>query len=496
MKNKSMLSLLLAFALLLGISLPVVKADETVQSSPIKIGAMFSPDDTLDPVTVTSPGGMLLMMSLYDSMVSMHPDGPILRMAESIEANDTLDAYTITLQEGLVYSDGTEVTGQDIIDSLRYIAASPHYQSMYGNVDIEKSTAEGNQATIVLKEPTSDFVESVLAMWSPVAPGGEFKGIGAGGFVLEKGDPQTGYVLVANEKYYAGKPSIPEVTILNIPDSHSKASALQTGEIDYAWGLDASAVQTLLKNEDIELPSGSLDGAVSMELVLNTRVEPFNDPEVRRAAKLTVDREKMVAVLLGNYGEVANDMLGKGFVTYPEGIEQTKANKEEAKKIFQEKGVTEFTIVASDTVPGMINAVKMMAQEFAEVGVTVVIEELDPQTFFAQMGDLFQKSAFTFYWMNRAPLAEFRSQVLKDSPYNVSGYTSDVIEENFKMALSTSDRAEIEKCVHAISKDIHDNGGELIWGYQKDITAHRKGLKTELNQTVPWLATATFVPEQ
>ncbi len=491
--KKSMISLLLVFMLLLGVS---GGAEGIAESSSVRIGALFSPDDTLDPITVTSPGGMFLMMSLYDSLVTMHPDGAILRMAESIEANDTLDAYTITLKEGLVYSDGTEATGQDIIDSLRYVSTSPNYQSLYGNIDFEKSTAEGNKATLALKEPTSDFVESVLAMWSPVAPGGEFKGIGAGGFVYEKGDPQTGYVLVANEKYYAGKPSIPQVTILNIPDSHSKASALQTGEIDYAWGLDASAVQTLLKNEDIELPAGSLDGAVSMELVLNTRVEPFNDPEVRRAAKMTVDREKMVAVLLGNYGEVANDMLGKGFATYPEDIEQTKANKEEAKRIFQEKDVTEFTIVASDIVPGMVNAAKMMAQEFAEVGVTVVIEELDPQTFFAQMGDLFQKSAFTFYWMNRAPRAEFRSQVLRASFYNVSGYTSDIIEENFKKAINTSDKAEQAKYVHAISKDIHDNGGELIWGYQKDITAHRKGLKTELNQSVPWLATATFVPEQ
>lgn len=496
MKNKSIISLLLAFTLLFSIGVNAEGAKETVESSPLKIGAMFSPDDTLDPITVTSPGGMFLMMCLYDSLVTMHSEGAILRMAESIEPNETLDEYTITLKDNLVYSDGVKVTGQDIVDSLRYIASAYQYQSLYGNIDFEKSSADGNKATLALKEPTSDFIESVLAMWSPVAPGGEFKGIGAGGFILEKGDSQTGYVLKANEKYHAGKPSIPEVTILNIPDSYSKASALQTGEIDYAWGLDAAAVQTLLKVEGVELPQGTLDGAVAMNLVLNTRVEPFNDPEVRRAAKLTLDREKMVATLLGNYGEVGNDMLGKGFATYPEDIEQTKADKEEAEKIFAEKGVMEFTIVASDIVPGMVNATKMMVQDFADVGVTVTIEELDPQTFFAQMGELYQKPAFTFYWMNRTPMAEFRSQVLKGSPYNVAGYSSDVIEENFKKAINTADKAEQEKCVHAISRDIHDNGGEIIWGFQKDISAHRKGLTTELNQTVPWLATATFIPEQ
>jgi peptide/nickel transport system substrate-binding protein len=491
--KKSMISLLLVLMMLVGVP---GGAEAIAESSPIKVGGLFSPDDTMDPTTVTSPGGMLLMMCLYDSLATMGSDQAILRMAESIVPNEALNEYTITLREGLVYSDGVEATGQDIIDSLQYLAAAPNYQSMYANIDFERSTAEENTALLALKEPTSDFVESVLAMWSPLAKGGNFDGTGAGGFVYETGDPITGYILKANEKYYAGKPSIPEVTILNIPDSSSKARALQTGEIDYAWGLDASAVQMLLQDENIELPKGSLDGATALELVLNTRVAPFDDPEVRRAAKLAIDREKLVTTLLGSYGEIGNDMLGKGFATYSEEIEQTKADKEEAKRIFAEKGVEEFSIVTSDIVPGLTNATKMMVQDFADVGVQVEVEEWDPQTFFVQIGDLFQKPAFTFYWMNRMPLAEFRSQALKASPYNVSGYTSDVIEENFKKAISTNDRAEQEKYIHAISKDIHDNGGELIWGYQKDISAQRKGLTTEVNQSVPWLATATFVSER
>lgn len=517
MKKKSMISLLLALVLLLSACGPKTPDENGIQtgmagknqqtdasepvnkndaSLPLKVGVLFSPDDTLDPTVVSSPGGMLLMMSIYDSLVTMGSEGAILRMAESVETNDDLTEYTITLKEGVVFSDGVKVTGQDVIDSLRYIASAPHYQSMYAYVDFEKSKAEGNTATLVLRETASDFLESSLAMWSPVAKGGHFDGLGAGGYTYEKGDAQTGFTLKANEKYYGGKPSIPEVTLLNIPDSSSKARALQTGEIDFAWGLDAAAVQILSQEDDIELPDGSLDGAIALELVLNTRVEPFNDPDVRRAAKLTVDREKLVTTLLGEYGEVGNDMLGKGYATYPDNIEQTKADKEEARRIFTEKGVTEFTIVTSDTAPGLTNATKMMVQDFAEVGVNVTIEELDPQTFFAQMGDLYQKSAFSFYWMNRSPLTEFRSQVLKDSPYNVSGYFSDITEEGFKNAVSTKNKDEQKEHIYAISKDIHDNGGEIIWGFQKDISAQRKGFKTEKNQSIPWLATATFVPEE
>ena len=107
MKKKTIYSLLLAFVLLLSIcGQNIVSAAETsvetnvsVESSPLKVGVLFSPDDTLDPTVVTSPGGMLLMMSIYDSLVSMSSDGAILRMAKSIEVNDELNEYTITLKE-------------------------------------------------------------------------------------------------------------------------------------------------------------------------------------------------------------------------------------------------------------------------------------------------------------------------------------------------------------------------------------------------------------
>lgn len=476
-----------------------VGADETAlqnrESKPLKVGVLFSQADALDPTSVTSPGGILLMFCLYDSLATVERTGVKLRMAQSIEANENFTEYKITLKKGLKHSDGSEVTGQEALDSLRYIGTSPMYQSVYGNADFEKSKAEGATVYLVLKKPASDFVESCLGMFSPVGKGGKFEGVGPGGFVLEKGDAQTGYSLKANELYYAGKPSIPEITLLNIPDSASKIKALQTGEIDYAWGLDATAIKILAMNKDIELPQGSLDSATAFELVLNTRVPPFNDPEVRKAAKLTVDRDRLVSTLLGDYGEVGNDMLGKGYKTYPEDIAQTKVNKEEAKKIFSAKGIREFTIISSDIMPGLNNAVKLMAEDFADVGVKVNVEELDPQTFFAQMGQLYQSSAFSFYWINRLAITEFRSQVLKASPYNVSGYWSDAIEKNYTQLTSTKDEKLQADLVREISKEVHDDGGDLIWGYQKDITARRKGLKMGTTQSVLWLPTARFIPE-
>lgn len=471
------------------------KSEENGGSATLKIGVMFAPTDTLDPIYASSAGGMILVMSLYDSLSTISEKGATLRLAESITPNETFDEYKIVLRENAKFSDGTPVTGKDALDSLAYLVTSPLYQVMYGGVDFENSSAEGNTLTLKLKTPASDFLESCLSMFSPVGKEGKFEGIGAGGYFVESGDSQTGYKLKRNEHYYGGAPEIAEVTLLNIADSNSKAQALLTGEIDYAWGLDTAAIQTLKGNDEIELPESSFDSAAILDLTLNTRMAPFNDPELRRAAKLVIDREKLVKTILGDYGEVGNDMIGKGYADYPDDIEQTVMNKEEAKKIFEAKGVKSFTIVTSDVSGGLNNATKIMAQDFSDIGVEVKIEEMDPQSYYANFAELYKKEAFVSFWINRLSITNLKNQIIKDGPYNTSGYYSDITETNYKKALSVGAGKEQNEYIKAVQKDIHDNGGNIVWGYQKNISARRKGVECETTQTIPWLSGAKFHPE-
>lgn len=466
------------------------------ESSPIRMGAMFAPTDTFDPNVATTPGSMLLLFYLYDSLAYVTEDGAQLSLAKSIEPNADATEWTITLRDNLAFFDGTAVTGQDVIDSLKHLSESQNFAAMYGVVDYGASTATENTATLKLKAPKSDFLESSLGMMSPIAPKGKFDGVGAGTYKVTEGDSSTGYTMAANEKYWSGKPAIPTVTLVPVADSEAQAKALQSGEIDYAWGLDMASMRTLSANKDIVIPEPSLESATVKELVLNTRVAPFNDPEVRQAAKLTLDRDKMVKTLIGEEaGEVGNDMSGKGYVTYPEDLAQTTADKDKAREIFARKGVTSFNIIASDIVPGQTAAAELMVQEFAEVGVTVTVETLDAQTFFAQMEKVYQAPAFTFYWINRLPISNLQSQVSAESPYNVSGYSSPEISAALQTAMTSTDAKIQEENVQKVLKDQHDNGGDLIWGYQKQLSANRAGLNGVVNtQSVPLLANATFTP--
>jgi len=470
------------------------KADNVQAGTEIlPAGTALTPTDSLDPNTATSPGIMMTISYIYGSLAATTDKGTKMRLAESITPNATADEWTVKLRKGLTYSDGTPVTGQDVLASFQHLAQAPEYKTLYGGIDFAASKAEGSTAVLKLAAPSSDFLESTLAMMSPIAPKGQFTGVGAGPYALQKGDSSTGYQLKSNPKYWAGEPKIKRVEVKMIASASARAKALKAGEIDYAYGLDSASLATLKSASDLVTPKPTLQSASAMDLVLNTRVAPFNDPEVRRAAKLTLDRAKMVKTLLGESGELGNDMLGKGYPSYPKDIEQVKADKEKARKIFASKGVTSFTIMAADITPGLVASAELMAQEFKKVGVDVKIEKADAQSYFSQMDKLYASPAFTMYWINRPAMGEFRMQADARSPYNVSGYSSQAMTEKFTKATQTLDEKSRDKLVAEISQEIHESGGDLVWGFQKQLSAYRKGLKgLVVDQSMPWIAEATF----
>ena len=85
--------------------------------------------------------------------------------------------------------------------------------------------------------------------------------------------------------------------------------------------------------------------------------------------------------------------------------------------------------------------------------------------------------AFTFYWINRSPLVDFRSQAVKDSPYNASGYSSDNIMETNGDCHCHAGRVDPSEAIKEICIELNEQGGDLIWGYQKQLSAHRAGLE-------------------
>ncbi|MCY4035864.1 MAG: ABC transporter substrate-binding protein, partial [bacterium] len=106
----------------------------------LRIAALSSPADTLNPAATTGQLEYAVLFHVYDSLVLQKDGEFVLQLAESIEPNADATEWTITLIEGARFHDGRPVTAGDVAYSLGLFAASPNFGQNYAAVDLEGST--------------------------------------------------------------------------------------------------------------------------------------------------------------------------------------------------------------------------------------------------------------------------------------------------------------------------------------------------------------------
>lgn len=163
--------------------------------------------------------------------------------------------------------------------------------------------------------------------------------VGAGPYIFQSWDVSAEFVATANPDYWdTGKPTITNLTHRVIADSSSLANALQTGEIDGSL-YAAPTLTTQLEavgSLKIERPPFASPNGT----VFNCRVAPFDDPEVRRAFAMAVDVASYVQDSLLGLGEAGLGPIAPGSWAYDPTLTPIPYDPVAAKEIFDRKQVT------------------------------------------------------------------------------------------------------------------------------------------------------------
>lgn len=460
----------------------------------LRIAAFGSTADKLDMTTATSPSVYLAAYNIWDSLALLVGDKIQNQLAESVTPNADATEWTVRLRAAK-FSDGSPVTADDAFASLKTLAASPNFAQFWSDFDPERSwVADPSTLVIALKRPRADFVEATLSLASIVMPKGQSDPrVGSGAYRLESGTAATGFILVASDHYYGPRPSITRVELRTIPDAGARQNALTSGQVDLALDLSATGAQILRSNPSIGVIRMGGGSASAMTLILNTRTAPFRDPDLRRAMKAAIDREQLVKVVFDGQGSVGNDLIGLGLPGYDKAIGQRKRDVDFARHTFAAKGIRELTLKSSEIAPGMNNAAELIKQQLAEVGVTLTIDQVDPTTFYSDMPSLLSTPFLTSYYVNRTVAASLPFSVGANSPYNFSGFSSPTVQSALESAQGEMDSQKRQDYYDAAQREIHDNGGEVIWAYKDTISGVARGVEIpSVTQGIPLLGSTVF----
>ncbi len=135
---------------------------------------------------------------------------------------------------------------------------------------------------------------------------GETKPSGTGAFQVETLVPKERVVFKANKSYWiSGVPYIDKMEMLFIPDTETEIKMMESGQADVVTDISVDQYKRLNANPATTGMYIKLGHHVAISM--RTDMPPFNNPKVRLAMKLVVDRQKMLDTVEFGMGVLGND---------------------------------------------------------------------------------------------------------------------------------------------------------------------------------------------
>lgn len=254
---------------------------------------------------------------VFEPLVTFDQEGNITDwLAESHDISEDGLVYTFVLRDGLKFSDGTDVTAEDVKFSLdRHLEVGGSLPISADVVSVEAQ--DQKTAVITLGTPFGPFLSELANFTNGIIPrdfGGKTEEeffqnpVGTGPFVVESWDPAGDITFVKNEYYWQeGKPYLDKLVYRIVDDENQAMNQLIAGEVNGIESVSFGSVENLANNPDTRIEtSGSWQVE---ELFFNTLDEHFSDVHVRRAIALAIDRQALTQALTFGYGETANSIV-------------------------------------------------------------------------------------------------------------------------------------------------------------------------------------------
>jgi len=301
---------------------------------------------------------MLFRMFLHlleeQSDFDKHPPTFKPELARSFDWSADHKTLTFHLRDDVVWSDGVPVTADDVrwtwqaqvskdvvweqAEAKKSITdveiVDPHTVRFHFSRVYAKQLLDANEGTIL---PKHAWEKLPFAQWRKSGDWFKQHLVVDGPFTIAAWQPQQQVVLQRNERYYEkGLPRLDRVVMRMIPGQSVGLTQLLNGELDFLPQIAIGDVKRVKDAKDIQLIA--LWFNIYVAVGWNTEDPLFQDPEVRRALTLGIDRQTIVDTLLGPYGRVADSPILTMVWAHDNSIRPWPYDPAEAKRILAAKG--------------------------------------------------------------------------------------------------------------------------------------------------------------
>lgn len=224
-------------------------------------------------------------------------------LAESWEQEDDV-TYRFKLHQDIYFTNGNICDASAIVASLE---RSLEINERAGDAKISTVAVDGDDVVITTLEPFSTFLNNLTDYMYYIVDVTDLENVdvmpvGTGPYIVTGYTPEESYTLSINENYWTKKPTIENITVVNI--AHDiKVNAVLSGSVDVAQGPTASTV-SLAENNKVGVEIITASGIRETDILLNCREgHPLADTILRQAISYGLNRDVLAKISGGDYVE-------------------------------------------------------------------------------------------------------------------------------------------------------------------------------------------------
>jgi len=338
------------------------------------VANLKSEPKSIDPAINSATDGSTVIFNIFEGLTRISDDDvPEAGLAETWDVSDDGLKYVFHLRDGLKWSDGTDLTADDIKYGIIRVldrntaSAYPYhaycikngkafYEGQAKAEDVGVKVIDEQTLEIELDYPVpyfmdvlswhlllplkKDIVESDPDGWAQkpetLITNGPFR-------VAEW--KHNEYILLEKNPYYWDKDNVKldKVKLVMITDENTSLTAFKTGKVDYISNIPPVQLPNLIKSGE----AITLNNIGPYFYALNVTKKPLDDARVRKALALAVDREAIVKTVTQGGEKPAVAFIPYGLPGVAEGKDfrdegkkylDPKGNVEEAKRLLAEAG--------------------------------------------------------------------------------------------------------------------------------------------------------------
>ncbi|MBI6630455.1 ABC transporter substrate-binding protein [Pontibaca salina] len=445
----------------------------------------YGGSESLDPI---SPQRFYeAIQNMYSRLVRQGDDGrPSPDLALNWETTPDAKEWTFALRPGVTFHNGNTFTAEDVAFSLMRTQSETIQSPTKGVMEIidRVEVVDDMTVKVVLKQTHADFpllvMDYRIKMLDAETCGHNLdalceSGNGTGPYKMVELDALGTTTLARFDDYYGGLPGAENLELIAIADQDARVAALQAGQIDFIYALSAEQVPLFANNPNFTVqtvPTGRWIG-----MIMNTTVAPFDDARVRKAIRMSADRDVLGKLVFGedNYITNCDHPVWPGD-QYRADI-ACERDIEGAKALLAEAGFADGLTVelfVSDITEGAVRMAEVLQNQAKDAGITIEMVRVPADGFWS---DVWMKEPFFATGWSQRPADQVLNEAYSStSAWNESAWQSEEFDAGLEAARAELDFDKRKELYGDLQRQIWEDGGSFIPVHLKTVRAFSSNL--------------------